>query len=163
MEFDQLYTDLFPQLVQVASVWISREDAEDLAQDVLVKLWERRDSLSFISNIRIYACAAVRHKCQDYLKHQAYIREHRHGMWANLRFACELETPVHYVEYRELYDKVEQAVNQLPERKKAVFMLSRYEDKSNAEIARELGISVNTVECHMTKALSRLHHYLKVS
>lgn len=163
MNFNQLYTELFPRLVQMASAWIAREDAEDLVQDVLVKLWERRDGLSFIANIHTYASAAVRHKCQDYLKHQAYVREYRHGLWTNLHLACELESPTRYVEYRELHDRVEKAVNQLPHRNRLVFMLSRYEDKSNAEIAQELGISVNTVECHMTKALSRLHSYLNVS
>ncbi|MCR5269773.1 MAG: RNA polymerase sigma-70 factor [Prevotella sp.] len=163
MNFDQLYTELFPRLVQMASAWIAREDAEDLVQDVLVKLWERRDGLTFVANIHTYASAAVRHKCLDYLKHQAYVREHRHSVWANLHLACELESPMRYVEYRELSARIEQAVSRLPQRGRAVFQLSRYENKSNAEIARELGISVNTVECHMTKALGRLHSYLNVS
>jgi RNA polymerase sigma-70 factor (ECF subfamily) len=44
-----------------------------------------------------------------------------------------------------------------------VFMLSRYEEMKNEEIACEMGISVNTVESHMNKALNRLHTYLKVS
>ena len=163
MDFEQLYTDLFPQLVQVASAWVSRQDAEDLVQDVLICLWERLDSLSFITNIYMYASAAVRNKCFDHLKHQTYVREHRHSVLANVRLACELENPYHYVVYRELYHKVEWAVNQLPNRSRMVFMLSRYEEKPNAEIAHELGISVNTVENHMTKALSRLHTYLEVS
>ena len=163
MDYDQLYTELFPRLVQMASAWIAREDAEDLVQDVLVKLWERREGLSFVANIRTYANAAVRHKCQDYLKHLAYVREHRRSQWANLCLACELDSPMRYVEYRELSARVEQAVSHLPRQSRTVFQLSRYEDKSNAEIAQQLGISVNTVECHMTKALRRLHFYLNVS
>ena len=62
MDFEQLYTDLFPRLVQVASAWISRQDAEDLVQDVLVSFWKRRDKMSFVTNIYVFAYAAVRKK-----------------------------------------------------------------------------------------------------
>ena len=163
MDFEQLYTDLFPRLVQVASAWISRKDAEDLVQDVLVSFWKRRDKMSFVTNIYVFAYAAVRKKYYDHLKHQTYIREHRSSVLANDSLVCELESPYHYVVYHELYHEVECAINQLPSRSRTVFMLSRYEEKPNAEIAHELGISVNTVENHMTKALNRLHTYLKVS
>ncbi|MBQ3630657.1 MAG: RNA polymerase sigma-70 factor [Prevotella sp.] len=163
MDFDKLYTQLFPRLVQVASAWMASEEAEDLVQDVLVKLWEQRERLSFVNNIETYAFAAVRHKYLDYLKHKTYVREHQHSVWANMRLACDLESPTRDVEYRELCNRVEWAVGQLPKRSRAVFVLSRFEDKTNAEIAIEMGISVNTVECHMTQALRRMNYYLRVS
>lgn len=163
MDYAQLYKDYFPRLVQVATIWLSREDAEDIVQDVLVRLWERRESLQFLSDPYSYAHAAVRNRCLDHLRHQAYVREHRHGVWAALRLACDLETPAVRAEYHELEQHLGQAVQQLPMRCRMVFMMSRYDGLHNDEIARRLGISSNTVECHITSALSRLRLKLKIS
>ena len=163
MDFAELYTDYFNRLVKTASIWNSREDAEDIVQDVLVKLWERRDSLMFVRNPYVYAFTAVRHKCLDRLKHLTYVREHQHGIWSSIRMACDLETPATQTEYHDLEFRIERAVQQLPQRCREVFMMSRYDGKHNDEIAQELGIAVNTVECHMTIALSRLRERLKVS
>lgn len=156
MDFSELYTTYFNRLVQVASVWNSREDAEDIVQDVLVRLWERRDSLTFVDDKYTYVLAAVRHKCKDRLKHLARVREHQRGVWSALRLACDLETPAVIAEYHELECRLDRAVGQLPQRCRMVFAMSRYEGKRHAEIASEMGIAVNTVECHMTAALSRL-------
>lgn len=163
MDFSELYTTCFNRLVQIASIWNSHEDAEDIVQDVLVRLWERRDSLAFVQDPYLYALAAVRHRCMDRLKHLTYVREHQRGMWSAMRMACELETPAATTEYRELEQRVERIVQQLPQRCRMVFTMSRYDGKHHAEIARELGIAVNTVECHMTAALNRLRLNLKVS
>lgn len=163
MDFSELYTTYFNRLVQVASVWNSREDAEDIVQDVLVRLWERRDSLTFVDDKYSYVLAAVRHKCKDRLKHLAYVREYQRGVWSAIRLACELETPAAVTEYHELERRLDSAVEQLPLRCRKVFTMSRYEGKRHAEIASELGIAVNTVECHMSAALERLRSKLKVS
>lgn len=163
MDFSELYTNYFNRLVQIASTWNSREDAEDIVQDVLVRLWERRESLAFVHDTYVYALAAVRHKCMDRLRHLTYVREHQRGVWSSVRLACDLETPATQTEYRELEYHVDRLVEQLPQRCRAVFMMSRYDGKHNVEIARELGIAVNTVECHITAALSRLRSRLKVS
>lgn len=163
MDFSELYTDYFNRLVQTASIWNSHEDAEDIVQDVLVRLWERRDSLVFVQDPYLYALAAVRHRCIDRLKHLTYVREHQRGMWSAMRMACDLETPATQAEYHDLECRVERAVHQLPQRCREVFIKSRYDGKHYAEIAHEFGIAVNTVECHMTIALTRLRKSLKVS
>ncbi len=163
MDYSELYKDYFPRLVQQAALWLPREDAEDMVQDVLVRLWERREALQFLADLYPYAQAAVRNKCLDRLKHQAYVREHQRSVWAGVRLAFDLETPVAHAEYRELEHQLNQAVRQLPVRCRLVFMMSRMEGKHNVEIARELGISSNTVECHITSALSRLRNKLKIS
>ena len=60
------------------------------------------------------------------------------------------------VELMELSDRINRALADLPERQRQVFVMSRFEGRSNAEIARGLGISVRTVETHITAALQKL-------
>lgn len=67
----------------------------------------------------------------------------------------------HYLEFSELKEKVETAISNLPEHCRRVFFMSRFEDKTNKEIAVTLDISVKTVEAHMTKALRILRKELK--
>ncbi|WP_408005548.1 sigma-70 family RNA polymerase sigma factor [Rhodohalobacter halophilus] len=57
---------------------------------------------------------------------------------------------------RMLIEKIEKVIFQLPERRREVFLLSRYEGKSYKEIANILGITVSTVETHMSKALKTM-------
>lgn len=163
MDFHEFYSTCFNRLVQIASIWNSREDAEDIVQDVLVRFWERRDTLVFVHDPYSYALAAVRHQCIDRLKHLTYVREQQRSLWAAIHLACELETPATMTEYHELEQRVERVVQQLPQRCRMVFTMSRYEGKRHSEIASELGIAVNTVECHMTAALNRLRSNLRVS
>ncbi len=65
------------------------------------------------------------------------------------------------VEYADIKNKVDQLVTQLPEKRRKIYLLSREEGLSNQEIATELGISVKTVEDHMTHALRFLRDNLK--
>ena len=70
------------------------------------------------------------------------------------------ETPLTSLLERELEEKIEEAIRNLPKETRAVFTKSRFEHKKNEEIAEELGISVNTVKYHMKRALSILHNDL---
>lgn len=163
MDYSELYKTYFPQLVMVASRWLSKEDAEDLVQDVMVRLWVRRDTMKYLTDFFPYALTAVRNRCLDHLKHLTYVREYEHTASANLRMAIDMENPMTRMEYCEFEKKVNMAVSSLPTRCRTVFMMSRYEDKKYDEIATELGISLNTVENHMTSALCKLRNVLLAS
>lgn len=163
MDYSELYKTYFPQLVMVASRWLSKEDAEDLVQDVMIRLWVRRDTVKYLTDFFPYALTAVRNRCLDYIKHLTYVREYEHTASANLRMAIDMENPLTRMEYGEFEKKVNLAVSSLPTRCRTVFIMSRYEDKKYDEIATELGISLNTVENHMTSALSKLRNALLAS
>ncbi len=163
MNFDELYRDFFPPLVQTASVWLSHEDAEDMVQDVMLRLWQRRERLVFIDDFYTYARTAVRRRCIDHLRHRVYVRRYQYDAADVVRTFCEFETPERRAELHELEERVERVVSTLPQRSRTVFMMSRYEDCRNADIARRLNISENTVENHMTLALRHLRNNLKVS
>ena len=65
------------------------------------------------------------------------------------------------LEYTELKEKLEETINKLPKRQKQVYLLSRKEELSYKQIAVKMGISVNTVENHMSKALRFIRSNIK--
>lgn len=160
---DSCYQAFFDKLVAYASNRIPRQEAEDIVQDVLVSVWKKWDALTFVNDIYAYCLSSVRHKCRDYVRHQVYVREYcksasRVGM--DYFLAPSASHLVEFVELKQRYDK---AVEKLPCRCKAIYRKSRDEGMSYKQISAEMTISINTVEAQMSVALRKLRQQLKVS
>ncbi len=131
----------------------SRAVAQELVQDLFLRLWER--TLTPAGTLAAsYLYIAARNRAVGHLR-----RERVAAAWAKNRSTAARAVPVGADEplcEHELRDALEHAVAALPERCRLIFTLSRYRNLSNAEIARTLGISVNTVEQQMWRALKTL-------
>ena len=136
-----------------------RFTAEALVGDVFYTLWERRNTLDVHESMRTYLLRAVRNRC---LNHLEAFNNKRMQRFSSLS-AAQLERLM-LEDYQgrllELEDEVEKAVSQLPEHTREVFEKSREGHLKYEEIARQMGISVNTVKFHIKKALSLLRKYL---
>jgi len=169
MNFSLFYKEHHSALLQTACRYLNKEDAEDVVQDVMSMMWEKRNAFTFVDNIRAYAYTAVKNKCIDHVKHRVYCREYYRKTLAALRLDMEKllvdSSSVVIAEYeaKELQLRVTRAVNRLPRRCRQIFNMSRMEGMRYAEISNALGISVNTVDCQITLALKRLREYLRVS
>ncbi len=124
--------------------------AEDLAQDVFLELWKKREQLRIQASIPAYLARAGRNKALNYL------RDHRMDQQreelTDERWLVEAQA-VAQLQARDLQDRVDALLDSLPDRCRLVFVLSRFEDLSNREIAQQLGIAEKTVENQMNKAL----------
>lgn len=130
----------------------SRAVAQELVQDLFLRLWERAPGPAG-TLAASYLYAAARNRALGHLR-----RERVAAAWASdpalaTPAAPAADEPLHEHELREAVDR---AVAELPERCRLVFTLSRYRRLSNAEIARTMAISVNTVEQQMWRALKTL-------
>ena len=163
MNITELYKTYFTQLTETACRWVPMEDARDITQDVFLILWERREKLSDLTDIYAYAYAAVRNRSLDRLRHEAYIREYTNRAWALIVDTINMENPAHYIYFKETQRAIACAVDRLPRRCRQVFMLSREQGMRYNNIADTLGISVNTVENHISLALARLRQALLVA
>jgi RNA polymerase sigma-70 factor, ECF subfamily len=138
--------------------------AKDLVQEVFFSLWQKKESIDLSKSVKSYLTSAVRNKCLN------YIRDHK-------KFSVTiLESEDQYISspYKqhdnlieeELRNKINSSIEELPERCREVFMLSRYERLKYQEIADKLNISVKTVETQMSKALQhfriRLAEFLMI-
>jgi len=127
--------------------------AEDIVQDVLLYLWERRQELTISASLKSYLYAAVKHRSLDYLKSQ-YAKQVPEGdLPEDLPAATQADTPL---QVEQLTAAIHRAVAELPEKCRVIYTLSRNAELTYQEIATELGLSVKTVEAQMGIALRKL-------
>ena len=156
--FDALFRRHYPALVGVAEAIVrDRDVAEEAAQDVMLELWRRRDTVSVDESPRAYLFRAVRNRALNHLRHER-MKQRTAPMVAG-ESATHAEGPARVAE-EEIGAAVREAVAALPERCREVFELSRGHGLRYAEIASVLGISVKTVEAQMGKALRVLRERL---
>ena len=140
----------------------SQDLAEELVQDVFLKLWSKREQLADIETFRTYLFRAARNTALNYLRRAKLERrwqeEQGRAEEPHTTFAADDDA----VE-QELSVAVQEAINRLPPRCREIFLLSRDGGLTYAEIARSLEISVKTVETQMGRALkslrASLHHF----
>lgn len=125
--------------------------AQDIAQDLFVELWTKRDKLNITSSPGAYLYRMAVSRALNHIRDN---RRHVHSDVTVLRtVSVNAPEPGQVMDADSLNSIVTVAIDNLPERCRQVFMLSRFEDMSNAQIADALDISVKTVENQMTKAL----------
>ena len=144
--------------------------AEDIYMEAIIQYWEKRKELPADTNIPGYILTTVKNKSLNHLRHQTIrtdvedqLYDHRQRE-LNFRISslesCD-PSDLFTVEVKEIIRKT---LNELPEQTRAIFFKSRYESKTNREIAAELEVSIKTVEFHISKALklfrSRQKDYL---
>jgi RNA polymerase sigma-70 factor, ECF subfamily len=140
--------------------------AEEVVQDVLLHVWERRASLSVRENLGAYLHVAVRNRALDAVKAaRSAARTHATGRAADDQPAVGMgeppRSPFEDVERRELAVALRTAISRLPERCRLVFVLRWESHLSYAEIAERLHISVKAVERHRERGLARLAKSLR--
>ena len=138
------------------------EDAEEIVQDIMVWLWENRETLVITTSVRAYLVRAVHNACLSYLRRNQleYIELDETIVERNTLFSLD-ESPLDYVLSKELIERIGKAVKELPPQYKRVFELSRYKNLTYAEISEEMGVSINAVKLYQKKALAQLRQVLK--
>ena len=131
--------------------------AEDIVQEVFLKVWEKRENLQMDEAIQAYLYRSCYNAALNFLKQQKKSTD-----------IDSLEVPVaggemagKNLELLETEAEILKAIDSLPPKTKVVFTLSRFEELSYKEIAERLDISLKSVEKHMGIALQRLRENLK--
>lgn len=138
------------------------EDAEEIVQDVFLKVWEKKNDLLITTSLKSYLFRATYNSCMNVLSH-AKIENRYASFIRNSSLKNQyLSNPVmDSLAYKDLNDKITAAIERLPEACKEIFKMSRYDGLKYAEIASQLNISVKTVETQISRALSKLREDLK--
>lgn len=166
--FSQLFTENQSQFVRFAWSYVRDEPAaEDIVMEALMAYWEKRHQISSEINPSAYILTTIKNKCLNYLRHIQISTEvmgqmTSHSEWELSNRIATLEA----CEPNELFvDEVQQIIGDvlagLSEITARVFVLSRYEDKSQKEIAELMGMTVKGVEYHVGKATKALRVALK--
>ena len=162
--FQETFELYFRVLVLFATKFsLEKEIAEDLVQDVFVKLYEQKDRLQFHSSLKAFIYQSVRNKCIDLIR-STKTRERHH---VEIKAGAEIEglNSEELMMQSELEEKIYLSISQLPDQCQLIFKMNRFEGKKNQEIADELNISKRTVETQISKALKilreEIYPYLK--
>lgn len=156
---EQYFHEYFEVLHRYAYTLLKdNDDAKDVVQAVFAQLWKKRDSLTIRQSVRAYLYTATHNYCLNRIKSEKIRRSHHARFTANEDYTTTGEQE--QLTLKELKNEVLSAMDTLPEKCREIFYKSRFEEKSYQEIAKELGISVKTVEAQMGKALRILRTIL---
>ncbi len=135
----------------------STSEAEDVVQDVLMKLWESRFSLDEIKSLEAWCMSLTRNKALDFLKRASNrLNISFEGMKDIKQFDAGTETPFQLLSQRENLETLMRIVNQLPEKQKAAFMLREIEGCSYLEICDVLETDMSQVKVNIFRARQSL-------
>lgn len=155
--FNELYHRYWDILFGSAyNIFRDRDACMDILQDVFVWFWEHREQWK-LTSCKGYLLTAVKFKVANYIRNNKV----RESFFQQLeKLDTDADSAHLILEVAELKKLIKRFSEQLPDRCREIFQLSRYDDLSNKEIAVKLGISEKTVENQMTIALKKLKEKL---
>lgn len=157
--FEHIYKTHYDHLLNYADRLLQDfEAAQDIVQEVYYKIWENREKLDITVSIQSYLFKSVYNHSVNTINHQKYVRQYEEKQIKELYFSTIVETPESEINlWQEDIEKaLNEAIENLPEKCREVFKLSKIEGLKNREIAEKLKISEKTVERHMSIALNKL-------
>ena len=138
----------------------------DIVQDVFLKVWDRRETISVSDSLRPYLLKAIYNRALNSIRGTSYRQQYRNEFSERIeRLSSQTYDPDANEVIRKLYLKddmaaIEDAVRLLPDRCRQIFRMSYIDGMSHKEIALKLGITVSTVDNHIYKALKMLRDNL---
>ena len=136
----------------------SKEDAEEMVQEIFSKIWDKRADIKEEYEFRSYLFSIAFNYIKKHFRSKALINKYAEFATSNNQESEQIQEDVNYA---SLKLRVDQLVDQMPEKRKSVFFKSRVEGKNSKEIAAEMNISPSTVENHLNQALRFLRLHLK--
>ena len=133
------------------------ETAEEVVQDFFVKLWERREGFMVETSVKNYLFRSVKNLSINVIKHEQIKLKHAQQVMADAEVN---DFKDHFMEV-DLERAIEKSIEELPEKRREIFRLSREEGLKYREIAERMNISIKTVEVQMGLAIKTLRDKLK--
>ncbi|MDC7217837.1 MAG: RNA polymerase sigma-70 factor [Spirochaetales bacterium] len=160
--FEQLYHRYSKPLYwKINSMVKQPEEADELLQELFVKVWEKRERLNINQSFEAYLYRIAQRMAVDHFRSL----ETKARLHTQVELGAEKETESAEENYinRETQSLLNDAIAQLPSQRKRAFILCKIEGKSHQEAADLMGISPNTVHNHLVKAVSTVREYLEKS
>lgn len=153
--FKALYEQLVFRLYQFAFAFLKqRQAAEEIANDVFVKLWERRYTLDKIGDLKVYLYVAVKNAALNHLRKKDVIGADLDSLHVQ-HFHLEPDTENRLLTH-ELQQAIDDAIRQLPSKCRLIFKLVKQDELSYREVANILGLSTKTIDAQLTIAMKKL-------
>jgi RNA polymerase sigma-70 factor (ECF subfamily) len=156
--YEQLFKHYYEHLVYFSYRYVKDEQiAEDVVHDVFVNIWNNRNKLDFTLNFKSYLYSAVKNQSLKYIQRNKNFND----VDIEVIIVQKKDLPDNIAINNELEKAISKAISELPEKRREIFCMHRFDNLTYSEIALTLDISVKTVETQMSRALKYLRQQLK--
>jgi RNA polymerase sigma-70 factor (family 1) len=157
--FQELFTRYAPRIYQFSLSYLNNEaDAEELVQDVFLKIWERREKLDPSKKIKAFIFKIAVNTIYDFIRRKNI--ESAYKEFAGADFKSQ-DSTWHQVIFDEMLGNLDVLVKQMPAERQKIFRLSREDGLTNNEIASKLNLSKRTVENQLYRAIAFLKKHFR--
>ena len=166
--YEELFKQTFPRMLGYCRLFIQDQDqSNDLVQECFVNLWEKRQIIDPGQSVESLLFVMLRNRCLNYLRNQKndlieksfnVLEENEIQHLYQLDFTGREEKSLE----EQLIEAIRESVEELPEKRKLVFIKTKFEGKRNKDVADELGISVKAVEKHLHQAKEQIRQEMLV-
>lgn len=168
MDFENFYINWYSRVKYFAREYvISEEEAENIAQDVFLDFYQKKELFDCQINLVAYLFTSVKNRCLDYLRRKILEQEAVKKIQEDFDLSYQMKfDSLEAFEMGNLTEEhiqglIKDALKKLPNKCREIFILSKLEGKKQKEIAEELHISVKTIEAQMSIAYKKLREELK--
>lgn len=159
--YDILFTRYYAKVRNFAHAIVKDEnEAEDIAQDVFLKLWIQRGKIGFVDNWDSYLYAMTRNRTLNALKQKVHEHNLRTYPETGIPEEDSLEETIFSEELKAILENV---ISKMPDQRRRIFTMSRLQGMTNQEIAQALHISKRTVETHISAALAQVRRVVTMA
>lgn len=155
--FDEIYRQYYRALCAFASQYVAKNEYEEIIQDVMLWLWENRRMLIPEMSLKSLLFTIVKNKCLNRISHEQVRQQVHEKLY--LKFQEQFENPDFYL--GELMALASKAIRELPDEYRIAFELNRFDGLTYQEIAKQSGVSSQTIAYRISQALKILRVQLK--
>ncbi|MGI0105816.1 RNA polymerase sigma factor [Salinimicrobium sp. WS361] len=131
---------------------VSKEAAEDATQEVMLKLWSRKEKLSSYNNVEAFAMTVTRNHCLDQLK----LKQNNNLRIVHSNYECGETSLQHKVEIQDDLNWVEKIIADLPEQQKILIQLREVEQYEYEEIAKMTQMNQTAIRVALSRARKKI-------
>lgn len=160
--FEEIFNGYYPRLYNYASeILKDREKAQEIVEDAFINVWEYRSKIDIVTSLKSYLYRTVYNLCLNDFKHIQVEEKYKIYLSHHLTDSeDDADYPLAHLIKEDLENAVSVALNNLPDKCREIFLLSRFDQLSNEEIALKLDITVNTVRTQINRAIIKLKNNL---
>ena len=157
--FEEIFRSYFTPLCSFAQKFVQDiDEAKDIVHNVFVNLWNRRDEVDMETSLKSYLFQGVHNRSLNYIRDTKKLVQFD-APQNEAELGLYLDAKDH-LESSEAERRINQALDNLPDKCKEIFLMNRFDGLKYQEIAEKLNISVKTVETQMSRALKTLRERL---
>ena len=163
-QFETIFTKYYSVVKYFALMLLkSEEDAEDIAQDVFTKLWTQPEIWTKVPNLKPYVYTLTKSTTLNFIKHKKIELAYQEKVIEKslIEELSQTEDPLNAIYYKEVKLIIQLTLDRLPEQRRKIFEMSRFENMSNNEIAEKLNLPLGTVKSRIFFTRQKLQEELK--